>query len=101
MIKTESDHIQALAQEGEVEVPDERRMQLARRGQVLYGKFCGTKGHGICAESFAEYHAWRGELCVVRDLLNYLYGQADLLRRSEVDMERLAMTETLINRIEA
>jgi hypothetical protein len=101
MIKTESDHIQDMFQEGEVEVSAERREQLARKGQTLYGKFCGTNGHGICAESFAEYHAWRGEWAIVRDLLAYLYKQVETLRQTQADGERLSMTELLINRIEA
>ena len=31
----------------------ERRAMLANKGRRLYGKYCGTRGRGICAESFA------------------------------------------------
>jgi len=37
----------------------ERRASLADKGRRLYGKFCGTGGRGICAESFAVYHISR------------------------------------------
>ena len=37
------------------ELSPERRALLARKGEILYGKFCGTRGQGICAESFAVY----------------------------------------------
>ena len=101
MIKAESDHLQSIFQDAEVEVSSERRAQLARKGQTLYGKYCGTRGHGICAESFAEYHTWRGELSVVRDFLAYLQAQVQDLRERDTEKDRLLMTERLIDRIEA
>ena len=51
---------------------DERRAKLAEKGRSLYGKFCGTGGRGICAESFAVYHLGRGETAVVVDLVKFL-----------------------------
>ena len=58
------------------ELAPERRAMLAEKGQRLYGKFCGTGGRGICAESFAVYHLGRGEAVVAADLLAYLETQA-------------------------
>jgi len=105
MIKSEVPLMQALYQTTEVEVVAERRSALARKGQVLYGKYCGTGGQGICAESFAEYHIWRGEYAVARDLLVYLSEQVSALRQMTAldpgQQKRLTMTEGLISRIEA
>ena len=53
----------------------ERRAMLADKGRRLYGKYCGTRGRGICAESFAVYHLGRGEGVVAADLLAYLEAQ--------------------------
>lgn len=50
----------------------ERRAMLAEKGRRL----CGTRGRGICAESFAVYHLGRGEAVVAADLLAYLETQA-------------------------
>ena len=104
MIKTNAPVMQRLHQEGEIEVSDERRQTLARKGQVLYGKYCGTGGRGICAESFAEYHVWRGEYAVARDFLIFLAAQVDTLRQTSPataeTQARLAMTERLIARIQ-
>jgi hypothetical protein len=104
MIKTSAPIMQVSFQDSEVNVSEERRAFLARKGQLLYGKYCGTKGHGICAESFAEYHVWRGELIIVRDLLAYLYTQRESLwQTTQPDRETtdlLAMTDQLIERIE-
>ena len=58
------------------ELAPERRAMLAEKGRRLYGKFCGTRGRGICAESFAVYHLGRGEAVVAADLLAYLETQA-------------------------
>lgn len=103
MIKTESPFIQDVYQEFEVEVAPERRALLAVKGRRLYGKYCGTKGRGICAESFAEYHIWRGELVIARDLLVYLQTQVETLRRTTPctpeAQQQLVMTEKLIERI--
>jgi hypothetical protein len=73
--------MQTIHEDEEVEVPPERRALLAIKGQRLYAKYCGTKGRGICAESFAEYHIWRGELVIARDLLVYLNAQIVCLRQ--------------------
>mgnify|MGYP006264703977 CR=1 FL=1 len=104
MIKTDAAIMQDCFQPQEIEVPDERRVFLARKGQLLYGKYCGTKGRGICAESFAEYHVWRGELIVVRDLLVFLHQQRDLLEQEASVNDRsaaqLEITSQLIGRIE-
>lgn len=102
MIKSDSLAIQSVYSDFEIEVPLERRELLACKGQRLYGKYCGTKGRGICAESFAEYHIWRGELVVARDFLVFLSAQLELLRRSPCTPEiqqQLVMTEGLIERI--
>lgn len=72
MIKSDAAIMQTVFQDEEVEVSAERRALLACKGQRLYDKYCGTKGRGICAESFAEYHIWRGEWVVARDFLVYL-----------------------------
>ena len=45
----------------QVGLSPEVRARLAQKGRILYGKFCGTGGRGICAESFALHHIWRGE----------------------------------------
>ena len=97
--------MQTIHQDEEVDVPPERRALLAIKGQRLYGKYCGTNGRGICAESFAEYHIWRGELIVARDLLAYLNVQMACLRQTipttpEVE-NRLHITEGLVERIAA
>ena len=94
-----------LESDDEIEVAPDRRAHLARKGQVLYGKFCGTDGRGICAESFAEYHLWLGEIVIVRDFLEYLDNQRLILSQldlAEPDIRRrLEMTVDLIERVEA
>jgi hypothetical protein len=105
MIKPDAPIMQTIHQDEEVEVPPERRAFLAIKGQRLYGKYCGTNGRGICAESFAEYHIWRGELIVARDLLAYLNAQIACLHQTvpttpEIETQ-LHMTEGLIERITA
>jgi hypothetical protein len=105
MIKRDSPAIQAVYHDFEVEVSSERRALLAEKGQRLYGKYCGTKGRGICAESFAEYHIWRGELVVARDFLAFLNQQAERIRQispctPELEQQS-AMTERLIERIQS
>jgi hypothetical protein len=52
---------------------------------------------GICAESFAEYHALRGEFIVVIDFLEFLN---DALER-ESDAAKIRITQELICRVEA
>jgi hypothetical protein len=105
MIKSDAPIMQSVFQDEEVAVSPERRAILACKGQRLYDKYCGTKGRGICAESFAEYHIWRGEWVIARDFLVYLHVQVDLLRRSTSFAPaleaQLAMTERLIARISA
>ncbi|MGB1285370.1 MAG: hypothetical protein ACPG7F_02455 [Aggregatilineales bacterium] len=76
---------------------DERRAQLAQKGQRLYAKYCGLNGDGICAESFAEYHALRGETIVVKDFLDFLRTAYN----EEIQPEHRQMTATLIKRVEA
>ena len=71
---------------------------LAIKGRVLYGKFCGTGGRGICAESFALYHFWRGEPEVALDLLWFLEAEAESLE-AEDPAGRLAMTRDLAGRL--
>ncbi len=80
------------------ELAPERRELLARKGQILYGKYCGTKGRGICAESFAIHQLWLGNVEVVEDLLAFLDDQLRTLRADDPD-GRLAMTEELVERV--
>ena len=105
MIKTDALVMQELYQADEIEVTAERRQALAHKGEVLYGKYCGTGGRGICAESFAEYHVWRGEYAVARDFLVFLAAQLDTLHQTSAAtfemQEQLVMTERLITRIQA
>ncbi len=93
--------LQAVYSEVEIEVSSERRAELAQRGRLLLEKFCGTDGKGICAESFAEYHLWRGEYRVVQDFLVYLRVRLDEFRQNNHQSERVQMTALLIERIEA
>ena len=79
------------------ELTDERRAQLAHKGQLLYGKYCGLDGKGIYAESFAEYHMLRGEHVVVTDFLEFLRCALNI----ETGPARIQITEQLIRRIEA
>ena len=76
----------------------ERRAFLAEKGRTLYGKYCGTKGRGICCESFAQYHFERGEDDAVRDLLLFLRAQLDRLMADDPRGE-FEMTRNLIARI--
>lgn len=105
MIKPDAPIMQMAFHNEEIPVTPERRAALACKGQRLYDKYCGTKGTGICAESFAEYHIWRGEYAVARDFLVYLNRQVEMLRAAlptAPDLQpQLAMTERLIGRIEA
>jgi hypothetical protein len=97
MEKPERDWFIKAAENIDMELTDERRQLLARKGERLYSKFCGLNGEGICAESFAEYHALRGEFIVVTDFLEFLH---DALER-ESDAARIRITQELICRVEA
>src|SRR6185436_232419 len=105
MIKTDAPIMQALYQPEEVAVTEERRAFLAQKGKILYAKYCGTKGHGICSESFAEYHIWRGEYVVARDFLVYLESEIVSLREeAQTDSQaafQLTMTQGLVERIQS
>lgn len=76
----------------------ERREKLAEKGRSLYGKFCGTGGRGICAESFAVYHLGRGETVVVQDLVSFLENEVRQLCESDPEA-RLEATRGLAQRI--
>lgn len=76
----------------------ERRAMLVEKARRLYGKFCGTGGRGICAESFAVYHIGRGETVVAEDLAAYLDEVVARLERADPH-NRLAATRGLIARI--
>ncbi len=82
----------------ETALSPEQRERLAHKGRLLYGKFCGTEGRGICAQSFALYHIWRGEGEVARDLLAFLDATIGALRVDDPD-GRLALTLELAARI--
>ena len=105
MIKTDAPIMQALYQPDEVPVAEARRAFLAQKGKILYAKYCGTKGHGICSESFAEYHIWRGEYVVARDFLGYLETQLTNLRQeAQTDLQaafQLTITQGLVDRIKS
>jgi hypothetical protein len=78
-----------------VELTPEHRALLARKGELLYAKSCGTKGRGGCAEGFAIHQLRIGNEAVVRDFLRFLEGRLAQLRCD--DPERLReMTERLI-----
>ncbi len=76
----------------------ERRGLLARKGQLLYGKSCGTGRRGNCAESFALYQLRLGHVEVVRDLIEFLDGRLDALRADDPE-GKLPMTESLAEAI--
>jgi hypothetical protein len=82
----------------EVEISPEHRARLVVKGQILYGKFCGTDGQGNCAESFALHHIRLGEPTVARDLGAFLDERMEHLRVGDPD-GRLAITEALADRI--
>jgi hypothetical protein len=77
---------------------ESRRAWLALKGRLLYGKYCGTQGEGICAENFALYHLRKGECESVRDFLTFLDEQIATQTQHDPD-NRLAMTQRLAERI--
>jgi hypothetical protein len=105
MIRTHAPIMQLLYQVDEVPVDAERRAFLAQKGKILYAKYCGTQGHGICSESFAEYHIWRGEYVVAQDFLVYLESQLTELRERAISSSRtafqLTITQGLVDRIKS
>ena len=105
MIKTNAPIMQSLYQPDEIPVAEERRAFLAQKGKILYAKYCGTQGHGICSESFAEYHIWRGEYVVARDFLVYLEAQLVSLREeAQTDPQvafQLTITQGLVDHIQS
>jgi hypothetical protein len=80
------------------ELSSEERARLARKGEILYGKSCGTRGGGTCAESFVAHHLRLGRVEVARDLLRFLDARIAALRREDAD-GLLTMTEALAARI--
>jgi hypothetical protein len=76
----------------------EERARLARKGEILYSKTCGTSGRGTCAESFALHQLRLGRVEVARDLLRFLDGRIAALRSDDPD-GLLPMTEVLAARI--
>jgi hypothetical protein len=70
----------------------EQRARLAHKGWYLYGKFCGTDGQGICAESIVLDPIGRGEGEMARELLEYLETRIEALR-TDNPKGRLAVTE--------
>jgi hypothetical protein len=81
-----------------VELTPEHRARLARKGQFLYAKSCGTRGRGGCAEGFAIHQLGIGNEEVVGDFLRFLKGRLARLRRDDPEGLR-EMTEGLIARI--
>lgn len=82
----------------DLEPSPEARARLALKGRILYGKSCGTDGKGVCAESFALHHIWRGESEVARDLLAFLETEVVALRDHDPD-GRLPLAVGLAARI--
>jgi hypothetical protein len=82
----------------EAGISPEQRARLANKGRLLYAKFCGTEGRGICAESFALYHIWRGEPEIALDLLVFLDAEVEALRISDPQGKRI-LAENLAGRI--
>jgi hypothetical protein len=82
----------------EATIPPDGRVRLIVKGHILYGKYCGRGGLGICAEQFALHHIRLGEPTVARDLLDYLVERIEVLRLDDPD-GRLSMTEALAARI--
>ena len=80
------------------ELSPERRALLARKGQILYRKQCGTGGATTCALSFALHQARLGNLVVVHDLLGFLDERIDTLRLHDPE-GLLLMTEALAAQI--
>jgi hypothetical protein len=78
--------------------PPDRRASLAAKARLLYARGCAPLDEGGCLEGFAHYHLERGELDVVRDLLEFLDGQVALLRAHD-PAGRLARTEALAARV--
>ena len=84
--------------QAQADLTPERRAMLSLKGRLLYGKYCGTRGRGICAEGFAAYHLGRGEVEVVDDFLAFLETQVAALRVAD-PQGRLGMTEALLARV--
>ena len=82
----------------ENELATVRRAMLADKGRLLYGKFCGTGGRGICAESFAVFHIGRGEAVVAEDLVAYLNDVVSELQVLDPH-HRMSVTQGLLARI--
>jgi hypothetical protein len=78
------------------ELSPEHRTRLARKGQILYDKFCGEGG--TCAEQFALHQLRLGNREVVEDLLRFLEGRIAALRTHDPE-GLLPMTESLAERI--
>jgi hypothetical protein len=76
----------------------ERRARLARKGEILYAKSCGTDGRGGCAEGFAIHQLRLGNEEVVRDFLRFLEARLALLEADDPEGLR-EMTEGLVGRI--
>lgn len=77
--------------------PD-RRARLARKGEILYAKSCGTGGRGGCIEGFVTHQLRIGNEEVADDLLRFLEGRLADLERDDPEGLR-GMTEGLIARI--
>lgn len=79
-------------------IAPERREWLQIKGQLLYGKYCGTNGEGICAENFAMYHLRLDEVEAVEDFVAFLQQQVAALQESDPE-HRLPMTQNLLARV--
>ncbi len=80
------------------EFTSEERHRLARKGEILYSKSCGTRGRSTCAESFVAHQLRLGRVEVACDLLRFLDEQIAALRLNDPD-GLLPTTEALAARI--
>ena len=80
-----------------MELTEERREQLARKGERLYEKSCRIDDGGACMMGFVEHHAERGEAAVLEDFYGFLHGKLE----AETDPARLRITEALVSKITA
>jgi hypothetical protein len=82
----------------QTDLSPKRRALLARKGEILYARYCGAKGRSICAESHAKHELRLGHGAVVRDYLQFLEGRLAAIESDDPEGLR-AMTERLIGRI--
>jgi hypothetical protein len=80
------------------ELSPQRRAALARKGQILYVKSCGTRGGASCCESFAVHQLRLGNVVVVQELLQFLESELGRLRSHDPG-GLIPRTEALVLRL--